>query len=105
VYGRVLIVDVNSSGFGDVPHIVEQFVDVFRIDVEGLIEPCGGIGHIRESAAKFEYRLADIRAILTDHGIDMVQGLICLLGSLSKILEKGCSFSLTAFTFWRVVLI
>ena len=48
------------------PHVVEQFVDIFRIDVEGLIEPRAGVGHICKSAAKLDDGLANVRTVLLD---------------------------------------
>ena len=65
------------------PHVVEQFVDIFRVGVECLIEPRAGVGHICKRASKLDNGLANVRATLTDHAIDMVQRLICLLPCLT----------------------
>src|SRR4029077_14967141 len=73
---------------GNVPHIVEQFVNIFRIDLERLVEPRGGVGHVRKRAAKLDNGFANVRTGLADHGIAMSERLMCFLGSFSKILEE-----------------
>src|SRR5229473_6532026 len=48
----------------------------------------GQIGHVGESAAKFDDRLTNIGAIFADQGINVIDGLVGFLGGLAKILQQ-----------------
>jgi len=52
--GRVLMMSVNSLRFSEnVAHVHEEFVDGFRVDVEGLIEAAGDAGNTVEDSRSF----------------------------------------------------
>jgi hypothetical protein len=63
----------------DLAQVTEKLINIFRIDFEGLVKARADVGHIGQGAAKFDDGLADIRAVLSDHRIDMIQGLVRFL--------------------------
>lgn len=74
--------------FGDVAEIIEEFVDIFGVDVERLIQVRGQVSHIGESVAKLGDRFANIGAIFADEGIDVIDGFVRFRGGCAEILQE-----------------
>src|SRR5713101_5586445 len=81
-----------SEVLRDLAHVIEEFIHVFRVDVESLSEAGGDIRHGGQSAAKFDHGLAEVRAIFSDYGIEVIQGPIRFLGCFVEILEQWLEF-------------
>src|SRR5579859_748439 len=56
---------------GNMTKIVEQFVNVFRVHVHGLVQPAGQIVDRHQRAAKIQDGLMNILAIFSDQRIDV----------------------------------
>jgi hypothetical protein len=74
--------------FGDVAEIIEEFVDILGVDVEGLIQMRGQVGRVGKSAAKFGDGLANVGPIFADERIDMIDSFVSFRGSLLEILQE-----------------
>jgi len=73
-------------------HVIEQLVDVFRVNVQRLIETRRKARHRRQCTTKLDDRLAHVCPILSDHCIDVIQCLVCFIGGLPEIFEQGLQF-------------
>jgi len=83
-----------------VPHVVEHLVDIFRIGVEGLIEPCVASVIFVRVRRNSMTALRTSAPVFADHGIDVAQSLVCFRGVLRKS-SGAVAFLVRAFTFWK----
>jgi len=81
----------------------EQLIDVLGINIEHLVQVRGQIRHRREGLPQILDRLANVGAILSDQGINMVQTFHWPAPkSCVKSSSRGSSFCVAEFKFFRV---
>src|SRR5579862_5068975 len=73
----------------DLPQVVEQLVDIFRIHVQRLIEiHCQACG-VRERLAQLDDRGVNVLAIVANQRIDVVERLVRRRRRLLQIVNEG----------------
>src|SRR5580692_1843593 len=73
---------------GDAAEIIEKLVDIFGVDVERLIHATGDVGEGGQGFAKLDDGLAHVSAVFSEKLVDMREGFVGFVGSVTQILKK-----------------